>query len=214
MHSVSKMCFVILLVVVCAAAMLPAQTSGAMLYASGKVTLNGAAVVDSSSIFAGDRLVTSDGSIVSLNRSGSSVVVSPNSTVEYKKSAVEVIAGTAHVNTVNGMSAEVGQVTVAPKDQSAKFDVVRVDNQVMVTSREGAVTINDGSHTIVLPSGGHTTLALGSTVSQSSLAVQGGTFIGRAGLGSGVVASGPFYTLVTPTTDLPWCSNVMAMFPS
>jgi len=207
-HSASKMPVVLLLVVVCSAAMLTAQTSGAMLYATGNVTLNGASVEDASSIFAGDRLVTADSSMVSVNRNGSSVVVSPNSTIQYKKSAVEVIQGAAHVSTVNGMSAEVGDVTVAPKDQSAKFDVVRVNNQLIVTSREGAVTVNDGSHTVMLQPGDHTTLALGSTTSQGSPRTQDGPFIRKTGPASGLVANGPFYTLVTPEDDLPWCSSI------
>jgi hypothetical protein len=211
-HNASKISVVFLLVMVCTGAMLSAQTSGALLYATGNVTLNGVSVADASSIFPGDRLVTADSSIVSVNRSGSSVVVSPNSTVQYKKSAVAVIAGAAHVNTVNGMSAEAGDVTVTPKDQSAKFDVVRVDNQLMVSSREGAVTINDGSHTVMLQSGGHTTLALGSAASLGPLPTQDGPFIGRSGVGSRVVASGPFYTVVSSPDDLPWCSNAMQCY--
>ncbi|MGB8885299.1 MAG: hypothetical protein WCC87_01175 [Candidatus Korobacteraceae bacterium] len=206
-HSTGKLSVVLLLVVVCSTAMLTAQTSGAMLYATGNVTLNGAAVSDSSSIFAGDRLVTADSSIVSVNRSGSSVVVSPNSTVQYDKSAVEVLQGTAHVSTINGMSAEVGQVTVAPQDQSAKFDVVRTDNQVTVTSREGTVTVDDGGRKVLLQPGDHTTLALGASSSQSSFPTQGGAFVGKTEPSS-LVASGPFYTIVSSPNDLPWCQDL------
>ena len=205
MHSASKMSVGLFLVVACSAAVLTAQTSGAMLYATGNVTLNGAAVADSSSIFAGDRLVTADSSMVSVNRNGSSVVVSPNSTVQYQKSAVEVIQGTAHVSTINGMSAEVGQVTVTPKDQSAKFDVVRSDNQVTVTSREGTVTIDDGGHKVMLRPGDHTTLALGGVSGQAS--PQSGAFIGKTEPSS-LVASGPFYTIVSSPSDLPWCQDL------
>jgi uncharacterized cupin superfamily protein len=207
MHSARKVSVGLFLVVVCSAAVLTAQTSGAMLYATGNVTLNGAAVADSSSIFAGDRLVTADSSIVSVNRSGSSVVVSPNSTVQYQKSAVEVIQGTAHVNTINGMSAEVGQVTVTPKDQAAKFDVVRNDNQVTVTSREGMVTIDDGGQKVTLRPGDHTTLALGAASGQASPQAQGGAFIGKTEASS-LVASGPFYTIVSSPGDLPWCEDL------
>src|ERR1035438_7787482 len=138
-HNASKISVVFLLVMVCTGAMLSAQTSGALLYATGNVTLNGASVEDASSIFAGDRLVTADSSMVSVNRNGSSVVVSPNSTIQYKKAAAEVILGGALGRPVKGMSAEVGGVTVAPKAQSAKFDVVRVNSQLIVPSREGAV---------------------------------------------------------------------------
>ena len=187
------------------AATLAAQTSGAMLYATGDVTLNGTAVQDASSVFNGDRLVTANSSMVSVNRSGSSVVVNPNSAIQYKKSAIALLDGTAQVSTVNGMSAEVGNVIVAPKDQSAKFDVARINNQVVVTSRQGTVAVNDGSHTIVLQPGDHTTLALGSTAGQGSSQSEDGPFLHKSAL----VANGPFYSLASPADDLPWCPSVL-----
>lgn len=205
MRSANKRWFMLLLAVVCSAGVLHAQTSGAMLYATGDVKLNGTAVADASSVFAGDRIVTANSSIVSVNRSGSSVVVSPNSTVQYNKSELDVIEGAAHVSTINGMSAEVGDVKVAPKDQSAKFDVVRVNNQAVVTSREGTLAIEEGGHTVVLQPGDYATIALGA--SQGSPRIQSGPFI-KSEAGAGVVANGPFYSLVSTDDDLPWCNNL------
>jgi ferric-dicitrate binding protein FerR (iron transport regulator) len=202
-HSASKMSAVLILVV-CSAAMLTAQTSGAMLYATGNVTLNGASVQKASSIFSGDRLVTSSSSMVSVNRSGSSVVLKPNSAIQYKKSAIELVDGTAHVRTVNGMSAEVGNITIAPKDGSAEFDVARVNNQVVVTSIQGNVAVNDGGHTTMLQPGNHTTVALASAAGSGSAHSGNGPFIHQ----SAIVASGPFYSLMANPNDLPWCPSV------
>ncbi len=204
MRSTSKV--LVLWMVMCSAAVLTAQTSGALLYATGNVTVNGVAVVDASSIFTGDRLVTADSSIGSVNRNGSSVVVSPNSTIQYGKSGVEVIAGAAHVSTVNGMSAEVSNVKIAPTSQVAKFDVVLANNQLVVTSREGSVTIDDGGHTAILKAGDHTTLALGPTTNQSLLQAQDGPIIGKTEPAAKVVANGPFYTLVETDTTIYPCS--------
>ena len=199
----------LLLFVASFAAMLTAQTSSAMLYATGNVTLNGASVQKASSIFSGDRLVTSSSSMVSVNRSGSSVVLKPNSAIQYKKSAIELVDGTAHVRTVNGMYAEVGNITIAPKDGSAEFDVARVNNQVVVTSLQGNVAVNDGGHTTMLQPGNHTTVALASAAGTGSAHSGDGPFIHQ----STIIASGPFYSLVANPDDLPWCPSVGACRP-
>jgi ferric-dicitrate binding protein FerR (iron transport regulator) len=203
-HRASRISVVLLLFVVCFAVMSSAQTNSAMLYATGNVTLNGASVQKASSIFSGDRLVTSSSSMVSVNRSGSSVVLKPNSAIQYKKSAIELVDGTAHVRTVNGMYAEVGNITIAPKDGSAEFDVARVNNQVVVTSLQGSVAVNNGGHTTMLQPGNHTTMALASAAGASSAHSVDGPFVHQ----STIVASGPFYSLMENPNDLPWCPSV------
>jgi hypothetical protein len=143
--------------------MLSAQTGGAMLYANGTVKVNGQAAGDSTSVFAGDRVDVTESSAGSINRSGSSVVVSPNSSIQYSPASVQVLQGSARVSTNKGMSASAGQILVSPQDTTAKFDVVRTDNKVVVVSREGALTVNDGGRTIVVPSGSSTEFALAPT---------------------------------------------------
>ena len=184
-------------------ALLHAQTN-AMVYASGDVKLNGAPVSGASTIFTGDRLTTADSSTVSVNRNGSTVVVSPDSSIQYNASGVELVEGAAHVTTVNGMAAHAGSVIISPQSQSAKFDIARVNNQLVVTSREGAVSVNDGSHTMVVPAGGNTTIPV-----SGSSSVAGGAAAKPASDGFGLVASGPFYNLVQSDDDIPYCSNVM-----
>jgi hypothetical protein len=139
-------------VLLCAAA-LCAQTNGAMLYSHGNVKLNGQAPGQSTSIFAGDRLDTSDSSVATINRNGSSVVVNPNSSVQYDKAAIHVMNGAARVSTLNGMSAEAGQLTITPRDGRAKFDVLQSSQGTVVTPREGALTVREGNSTISLQPG-------------------------------------------------------------
>src|ERR1035438_3350422 len=145
-----------LLAVLLGVSMLSAQTGGAMLYANGNVKVNGQAAGDSTSIFSGDKVDVTESSSVSINRSGSSVVVSPNSSIQYDPASVEVIQGSARVSTSKGMSASAGQILVSPKDTVAKFDVLRTCDKVVVVSREGALTVKDGSHTTVVRSEEHT----------------------------------------------------------
>jgi hypothetical protein len=145
---------------------LPAQSGGAMLYANGSVKVNGQAAGDSTSVFAGDKVDVSGASASSINRSGSSVVVSPNSSIQYDPSSVQVLQGTARVSTSKGMTASAGQVLVSPKDGSAKFDVVKTDDKVVVVSREGALTVKEGTRTVVVPSGSSTEYAVAPATGQ------------------------------------------------
>jgi hypothetical protein len=140
-------------VVLLCVATLGAQTNGAMLYSHGNVKLNGQAPGQSTSIFSGDRLDTSDSSVATINRSGSSVVVNPNSSVQYEQSAIHVMNGTARVSTLNGMSAQAGQLTITPQDAKAKFDIVQSSQGTVVTPREGVLSVRDGNNTISLQPG-------------------------------------------------------------
>src|ERR1035438_359142 len=105
-----------LLVVLFTVSMLSAQTGGAMLYANGNVRVNGQAAGISTSVFPGDMVDVPESSSGSINRSGSSVAVSPNSSIQYGPASVEVIQGSARVSTSKGMSASAGQILVSPKD--------------------------------------------------------------------------------------------------
>src|ERR1022692_151440 len=194
----------LLLVGVFGASMLSAQTGGAMLYANGNVKVNGQAAGDSTSIFSGDKVDVTESSSVSINRSGSSVVLSPNSSIQYAPASVEVIQGSARVSTSQGMSASAGQIVVSPKDTTAKFDVVRAGDKVVVVSREGALTVKDGSHTTVVQSGASTELAL---------ADQGPKVASVNFLPTERLLEHPFYGVVKGVDDtpasLPICENIL-----
>jgi len=150
---------------------LGAQNNGAILYAHGNVTLNGQALGSSTSIFSGDRLDTADSSVVTINRSGSSVVVNPNSSVQYTQSSIQIMHGTARVSTLSGMSAQVGQLMITPQDGKAKFDVVQSDKGTAVTLREGSLQVRDGDSTVTLQPGTTRMFASGATsLAQNSTA--------------------------------------------
>jgi hypothetical protein len=196
----------LLFLVVLAASALVAQTDGAMLYAKGNVALNGQSVANSTSIFAGDRLDIADSSVGSINRGGSSVVLSPNSSIQYQQSGVELLKGTARISTSQGMVAYSGSVTVTPKSGAAKFDVVKLDNNsVLVASREGALSVSDGSHTYLLQTGGNQVLATGSNPMDAGSHIQAS----KLSLSS-QAATDPFYTVGQSYdgTNIPPCVSV------
>jgi hypothetical protein len=200
-----------LLVVISAFSTVSAQTGGAMLYANGVVKVNGQVAGISTSIFAGDRVDVAESAAASVNRSGSSVVVSPNSSIQYDPASIEIIQGTARISTSKGMSASVGQIQVSPKDTVAKFDVVRTDDKVVIVSREGAMTVTDAGVTRVVQSGSTTELALGPTIGQATPQDPGSKAVSPTFL-SERLSNHPFYGVLkgvddTPAT-LPICSNL------
>ena len=194
--------------------MLSAQTGGAMLYANGNVKVNGQPAGDSTSIFSGDRVDVTESSAGSINRSGSSVVVSPNSSIQYDPASVEVIQGSARVSTSKGMSASVGQILVSPKDAVAKFDVVRADDKVVVVSQEGALTVKDGGRTMVVQPGSSAELALSPTIGQALPQSPGSKVVPATFISADRLLEHPFYGVVkgvddTPAT-LPVCPDVLS----
>ena len=121
----------------------PSSTAngGAMLYANGNAKVNGQSAGVSTSIFAGDKVEVGDSSAVSISRSGSSIVLSPNSSVKYDPANLDVVTGTVRVSTTQGMSVHAGNVSVSPQDKNtaAKFDVTAGASNVTVASQEGAL---------------------------------------------------------------------------
>lgn len=202
-----------LLVVLLGVGMLSAQTGGAMLYANGNVKVNGQAAGDSTSVFSGDRIDVTESSAGSINRSGSSVVVSPNSSIQYNPASVQVIQGSARVSTSKGMSASVGQILVSPQDAVAKFDVVRSADKVVVVSREGALTVKDGGRTIVVPSGSSTELALAPTGGQALSLAPGSKAVPATFISDNRLLDHPFYGVVkgvdVSPASLPICEDLL-----
>lgn len=143
----------VLLVMVCPSTLLIAERPSAMLYATGAVTLNGMPAAKSMSVFVGDRIDTADASVVSVNRSGFSLVIDPNSSVQYENNGFAILKGKASARTSNGMSAHAGALSVIPKGSSALFDVSRDGKTVIVASRQGALTLTDGIQTATLEPG-------------------------------------------------------------
>jgi hypothetical protein len=134
----------IFLMVVFPSTLLMAERPSAMLYANGAVMLNGIPAAKSMSVFAGDRIDTADASRVSVLRTGLSLVVDSNSSVQYQTDGFTVVKGTASARTSNGVSARVGPISVTPKGASALFDIKSDGKTMLISSREGAITVTDG----------------------------------------------------------------------
>ena len=149
----SRKILALLLVVICPSAFLMAERPTAMLVTSGTVRLNGSVLPQSTSIFTGDVIATSTDSVGSLSRSGSSVVVDPDSSIRYQEDGVLVLKGLARVQTSKGMAAHAGPISVIPVTNNALFDVRTEGKTALIASREGALTLTDGSDSFILDPG-------------------------------------------------------------
>jgi hypothetical protein len=152
-NSLATKLLTIAMMVLTPAAMLMAESGNTMLYASGSVTLNGKEVARSASVASGDKIETAGTTATAVSQDGSKVTVSPYSAVRYESSSVSVVKGTAAINTNEGMAAKAAQITITPKDKSATYEIARLDNNVVITSKTGALMITDAGATTELEAG-------------------------------------------------------------
>ena len=150
---ITRKILALLLVIVFSSAALMADRPSAMLITSGTVRLNGTVLPQSTSVFTGDVIDTAADSVGSLSRSGSSVVVDPDSSVRYQDDGVSVLKGTARVQTSKGLPAHAGSISVTPVTNNALFDI-RIDGKTaLIGSRAGALTLTDGVESYTLDPG-------------------------------------------------------------
>jgi hypothetical protein len=130
-----------------------ADRPSAMLTTSGTVRVNGTVLPQSTSVFTGDVIDTAPESVGSLSRNGTSVVVDPDSSVQYQDDSVSVLKGMARVQTSKGMAARAGRISVIPASSDALFDVRTDGKTALIASREGALTLTDGTDSFTLDPG-------------------------------------------------------------
>jgi len=139
--------------------MFAADSNAAMLYSNGGASVNGADVRHSSSvIFSGDLLQTQSDSAANINAPGSSIIVLPDSVVQFEGSSVRIAHGGIAVSTSRGVATTAGEVKIAPASKSwTQFDVVDVDGTVRIAARTGDVAVSDSKGTVTLAQGQETT---------------------------------------------------------
>ena len=196
------------------AAMLMAESSSTMLYASGNVTLNGTEVARSASVTTGDKIETAGATATTVNQDGSKVTVNPYSAIRYESAGVNVVRGTAAITTTDGMAAKAAQITVAPKDKSATYEIARMDNNVVITSRTGALMITEAGKTTELEAGGSSSRTAEPTPAPAPTpAPQAAPVFPGSGLsGAQVFAIGGVIAGVAVACGL-WCGMAASQFP-
>ena len=196
------------------AAMLMAETSNTMLYASGNVTLNGTEVARSASVTTGDKIETAGATATAVNQDGSKVTVNPYSAIRYESAGVNVVRGTAAISTTDGMAAKAAQITVAPKDKTATYEIARMNNNVVITSRTGALMITEAGKTTELEAGASSSRTAEPTPAPAPTpAPQAAPVFPGSGLsGKQVFAIGAVIAGAAVACGL-WCGMAASQFP-
>jgi hypothetical protein len=119
------------------------DSGAAMLYGKGTVWLNGKLLPRSSAVFPGDLIQTEAQSIATLDASGSSVIVFPDSRVKFGKNAVVLESGSFSVATSQGMVGAAREVTATPASNTwTKFEVAETEETVRVFASTSSVNVN------------------------------------------------------------------------
>ncbi len=123
-------------------ASLTAADAGAVLYGKGTVLRNGTEIQDSSALFAGDLIETKADSMANLNSLGTSVVILPNSLVEFQAQSLSLEHGSVSVATSHGISVRVGCMTIVPATSAwTQFEVTDVNGTVHVAAKKNDVRL-------------------------------------------------------------------------
>lgn len=134
------------------------ETKAAIAMASGVAALNGAALSHSTTIFAGDQLETAANSAITINVSGSTVLIGANSRVHYFGDSVALHSGSTQVNTNRGLKLQTDSVTIEPNKDAAKYRVDRNSQIVQIAALTGELRVDNGGDVAVVPQGGSLTL--------------------------------------------------------
>lgn len=142
------------MIVATPAALIAADSGGAMLYGRGPVWLNGKLLPRSSAVFPGDLIQTQPESLATLDALGSGVIVLPDSLVKVEANAVSIEHGSVSVATSHGMVARAKEVTVTPaSDKWTEFEVADANGTIQVIASKGEVNVNCGKGTVTLSEG-------------------------------------------------------------
>jgi hypothetical protein len=143
-----------MMIAVTPATLLGADAGGAMLHGQGPVWLNGKPLTRSSAVFPGDLIQTKPESLATLEVSGSSIVVLPNSLVKFQGNSVSLEHGVVSVGTSQGVVAQANAVVVTPASTKwTEFEVSNAEGSIQVVARKGEISVNCGKNMASLSDG-------------------------------------------------------------
>jgi len=192
-----------------------ANPAMAMLNVSGKVQVNGSAIPRGTALFSGDRIQTQSDSVANITVVGSSVLVRPNTLVEFQGDALEIGQGGVVIATSRGMIARAYGLTISPGTQTqSKFEVAENGDSVFVAAQQGSVTLSDGKESSTVPEGQQTTKkkkgadavpgATGRTFPAKTVAIVAGVE-GAGALAGILIANSGGKKCISPTGDKKKC---------
>src|SRR5579871_1858690 len=131
-----------------------AQADSPMLYPKGKVIVDGKEAGRPMALFPGEKVQTAPGASASLTALGSSVLLSPNTSLTYDNNTLQIGCGDVLVTTaVKRMAASVANLNIVANSDVAKYQITRSNGKLEIASREGSINVNDGVQTTSLDAG-------------------------------------------------------------
>jgi hypothetical protein len=130
-----------------------AQASGAMLYATGQVTVNGRAVANSSAILAGDRIEVGPSSSATMAAPGMSAQIGAQSAVTWRQQALEFQNGSMTVSAKMPWQVQIGSTSVSLGPEMSKVEVIQREDVALVKLVQGSGSVNEAGQTTALKIG-------------------------------------------------------------
>jgi hypothetical protein len=122
------------------------ESGAAMLRSNGGVWVNGKENPESTAIFSGDLIETNPGSVANIDVQGSSVLIQPESVVEWGDNVLTLDHGSVTVGTSTEMRVNINCLNVVPVvNQWTQYDVTNVDGTVRVIAHKLDVDITQGN---------------------------------------------------------------------
>ncbi len=122
---------------------LPAQGT---VQAQGPVTVNGAPVQNSTTLFSGDKIETGANGTATVSAPGTVVQLDPNTSAIFSDKALDLGCGGAEVTSTTGQVVRVSGISITPAGQgTTKFRVSQFDGTLKVTAEQGSVVVDDGT---------------------------------------------------------------------
>jgi hypothetical protein len=134
-----------------------AQNTGvAVVNSTGAVFLNGAQLSNSNAVTAGDVVQTKETGTATINASGTSIAVEPNSILRFQGDAVALDRGQISVATGSRLRVNARDFRITPVTKDwTQFYVTRSGGTISVIARKNDVTINCGSGSAETVKEGH-----------------------------------------------------------
>jgi len=127
------------------ASLATAQTGGAVLMASGTVSVNNIAAAHSAALTAGDKIQTGPDGAASITVPGAVIGVIAASAAIYNNRELQLDSGVVAVSTNNGYSVKAGSLLVSGLTDRTRYEVRRMNCRITVVVAQGEVKLSDGT---------------------------------------------------------------------
>ena len=133
--------------------LLAQDTGAAVIYGTGSVFLNGAALSNSSAVTVGDVVQTRDNGVANINAPGATVVES-NTIVRFQSGGFALDRGSVSVATGKAMSVFARDFKITPVSGDwTEFYVTRASGSIQIIARKNSVTVSCGTNSSTLREG-------------------------------------------------------------